>query len=111
MERIKRRAAIAAYKERKSVAGIYTVRCAASDEVWVGQTLDIEKVWNRIGFSLRGAANPHRALQVAWNAHGGEAFSFEALERLEEEPLDFVRRARLNERTAHWRAKLGASAI
>ena len=111
MQRIDRRAAIAAYKKRKSIAGIYAIRCTASGEIWVGQTLDLDKVWNRIGFTLRGGANPHRALQGAWKAHGAEAFSFEALERLEDEPLEFARQSQLNERTAVWRAKLGAAAI
>ena len=111
MDRSERRAAIAAYKERKSVAGIYAVRCAASGEVWVGQALDLDKVWNRIGFTLRGGASPHRALQAAWKAHGAVAFSFEALERLEDEPLDFARQSKLNHLVLSWRAKLGAAGI
>jgi len=50
-------------------------------------------------------------LQAAWKAHGAGAFSFEALERLEDEPLEFARQTQLNERTAVWRAKLGAERI
>jgi len=106
-----RRAARAAYNERKAVAGVYAVRCVASGEVWVGQTRDLDKVWNRILFTLRGDASPHRALQAAWNAEGEAAFAFEALERLEEEALDFAKQSALNERTAHWRAALAAAAI
>ena len=106
-----RRAARAAYKERKAVAGVYALRCAPSGEIWVGQTPDLEKVWNRIAFTLRGGANPHRALQAAWNAHGAAAFAFEPLERLDEEALDFARQSSLKERTAFWREKLGAAAI
>jgi hypothetical protein len=106
-----KRAARAAYKERKSASGVYAVRCAASGEVWVGQTRDLDKVWNRIVFTLRGGASPHRALQAAWNARGEAAFAFEALERLEEEALDFARQSALNGRTAHWRAALAAAAI
>ncbi|MGO9774246.1 MAG: GIY-YIG nuclease family protein [Roseiarcus sp.] len=106
-----RRAARAAYKERKGAAGVYALRCAKSGEVWVGQALDLEKVWNRIAFTLRGGANPHRALQAAWNAHGAAAFAFEPLERLEEEALAFARQSALKERTAFWRKKLGAAAI
>jgi hypothetical protein len=106
-----KKAARAAYKERKSVAGVYAVRCAPSGEIWVGQTLDLAKVWNRIAFTLRAGNSPHRALQAAWNAHGAAAFAFEALEPLEDEALDFARQAALNERTAFWRAKLGAAAI
>ena len=106
-----RRAARAAYKERKAAAGVYAVRCAPSGEVWVGQAPDLATVWNRIAFSLRAGGNPHRALQAAWNAHGAPAFAFEALERLEEETLNFARRAALNERAVFWRKILGAAAI
>ena len=111
MERAQKRAAIAAYKERKSVAGIYAVRCTASGQIWVGRALDLDKVWNRIGFTLRGGASPHRALQAAWNAHGAAAFSFEAIERLEEEKVAFARDSTLNERMSFWRARLRAAAI
>ena len=107
----RRRAARAAYKERKAAAGVYAVRCAPSGEVWVGQTRDLEKIWNRIAFSLRAGGSPNRALQAAWNAHGDAAFAFEALERLEEEALDFARQSALNERAAFWRERLGAAAI
>ena len=111
MERNGKRAARAAYKERKAPAGVYAVRCAASGEVWVGQAPDLDKIWNRIAFTLRGGANRHRALQAAWNAQGAAAFVFEVLERLDEEALDFARQSALKERTAFWRAKLAAAAI
>jgi len=106
-----RRAARAAYKERKAPAGVYALRCAPSGEVWVGQTRDLEKIWNRIAFSLRAGGSPHRALQAAWNAHGEAAFAFGALERLEDEALDFARQSALNGRAAFWRERLGAAAI
>ena len=111
MEKPDRKAALAAYRERKAVAGIYVVRCAATGEGWVGATRDIEKIWNRVAFSLRSGASPHRGMQAAWYVHGAEDFRFEALERLEEEPLDFARDKALAERAAAWRARLGAAAI
>lgn len=107
----RRKAAIAAYKERKSVAGVYALRCAPTGEVWVGATLNLDKIWNRIVFSLSGGADPHRALQLAWTKHGAASFGFEALERLEEEDLPYVRDALLKDRLAHWRDKLGARAM
>jgi hypothetical protein len=107
----RRKAALAAYKERKSAAGIFAVRCAPAGAVWVGQTRDLDKVWNRISFSLRIGADPRRDLQAAWNTHGGAGFAFEALEKLEDESLDFALQSALDERTAFWRAKLGAAAV
>jgi hypothetical protein len=38
-----RKAAIAAYKERKTVAGIYVIRCAASGGAWVGQAPNLAR--------------------------------------------------------------------
>ncbi|MDE3175781.1 MAG: GIY-YIG nuclease family protein [Pseudomonadota bacterium] len=106
-----RRAAITAYKERKSVAGVYALRCAPSGEAWVGETLDIDKVWNRLAFSLRSGSHPRRALQAAWTAHGAAAFAFEALERLPEAPSTYARDAALKERRDFWRDKLAAAPV
>ena len=107
----RRKAAIAAYKERKAAVGIFAVRCAPAGKLWVGQTRDLDKVWNRISFSLRSGADPRRDLQAAWNAHGQAGFAFEPLEALEPEALDFALQSALDERTAFWRAQLGAAAI
>jgi hypothetical protein len=106
-----RKAAIAAYKRRKPAVGIFAVRCAPAGKAWVGQTRDLDKVWNRIAFSLRTGADPRRDLQAAWNAHGAAGFAFEALETLDEEPLDHALQSALDERTAFWREKLGAAVV
>jgi len=107
----RRKAAITAYKERKAAVGVFAVRCAPAGAVWVGQTRDLDKVWNRISFSLRSGADPRRDLQAAWNAHGGAGFAFEPLETLKDETLEFALQSALDERTAFWRGRLGAAAI
>lgn len=106
-----RKAAIAAYKERKTIAGIYVVRCAASGEAWVGQAPNLETIQNRTWFTLRQGAHPCRSLQAAWNAHGEAALTFGECERLEDEETDYVRNALLKERVAYWRTELKADAI
>ena len=53
MDRAGKRAAISAYKERKSAAGVFAVRCEASAEAWVGGTPTLDTVQTRIWFSLR----------------------------------------------------------
>ena len=80
-----RKAAIAAYKERKTIAGIFVIRSKASAEQWVGQAPNLEKIQNRIWFSLRQGSHTCRSLQAAWTAHGPENLTFEECERLEEE--------------------------
>lgn len=106
-----RKAAIAAYKKRKSAAGIYAVRCATAGQAWVGQTLNLETIQNRIWFSLRAGSHSSRELQSAWTAHGADAFTFEPLEQLKDEELPYVRDPLLKERVVHWRSTLNGSVI
>lgn len=106
-----RKAAIAAYKEQKSVAGIFAIRCQATAGVWVGQTPDLAKIQNRIWFTRRQGSHPCRSLQAAWTAHGPDSFAFEECERLEEEDVPYIRDALLKERLLHWRKELGAEAV
>ncbi len=108
---IDRKTAIAAYKERKTIAGIFVVRCAASGQAWVGQAPNLETIRNRIWFSLRQGNHTCRSLQAAWNAHGEAGLSFAECERLEDEESAYVRNALLKERLLHWRDELGAETI
>jgi hypothetical protein len=111
MDHSEKKAAAAAFRERKSVAGIFSLRCATSGEVWVGRTPNLGAIWNRLTFSLRQGANANPKLQAAWRAHGAESFVFAEVERLEDEALGFVRDSLLKDRLAHWRAALGAEAL
>ena len=106
-----KKAAITAYKERKTVAGIYIVRCGRSGQAWVGQTPNLDTIQNRIWFSLRMGSHANRDLQSAWTMHGGDAFTFEAVERLKDEELAYVRDTLLKERATHWRSVLNGAAI
>ena len=105
-----RKTAIAAYKERKTIAGIYVIRCALTGEAWVGQAPNLETIQNRTWFTLRQGSHSCRSLQAAWNAHGEAGLTFGECERLEEDSA-YVRNALLKERVTHWRAELKAEAI
>lgn len=108
---IDRKVATAAYKERKTIAGIYVVRCAVSNEIWVGQAPNVETIQNRIWFTLRQGSHPCRSLQGAWNAHGEAGLTFAECERLDDEETAYVRNSLLKERWLHWRTALKAEAI
>jgi len=111
VDKAARKTAIADYKKREAIAGIYAVRCSLSGRVWVGRTMDLEKVQTRLWFGLRTAGNQHPAMQADWTTYGEESFSFEALEPIEAEELAYVRDAILKERLDHWRSKLGAGVV
>ncbi|GGC62460.1 GIY-YIG nuclease family protein [Chelatococcus reniformis] len=106
-----RKAAIAAYKERKATAGIFAVRCSATGERWVGRTPDLNTVQNRLWFTLRHGSHRSRTLQAAWHRHGPDGFLVEDIELIADEAIDYVRERILKERLAHWRATLDAEAI
>lgn len=106
-----RKAALAAYKDRKTAAGIYALLCRPTGQRWAGRAPDIAKIQNRVWFSLRQNGHTHRDLQAAWNTHGAEAFQFEELERIEEEELSYVRERVLKDRLIHWCEQLSAQAL
>lgn len=106
-----RKVAVAAYKERKVVAGIYLLRCLATGERWAGQAPDLSTIQNRIWFTLRHGSHRGSGLQAAWNAHGQDAFAFEEIERLDEKALEAGRERVMKARLAHWCAELGAEAV
>jgi hypothetical protein len=110
MDKQARREAIRDWKEKKTVAGVYAVRCAATGEVWVAGASNVESQQTRHWFGLRMGSHTNKAMQAAWNAHGREAaLTFEVVERLDDEDLTPIGRADLlKARERHWIAALGA---
>jgi hypothetical protein len=109
MSAVDRKAAVAAYKKRETIAGVYAIRSAAGG-VWVGYARDIDAIQNRVWFSLRTGAHMSKALQAAWNAEGETAFSLEPLELVDADTLGFNPDKVLRDRVAEWRGRLGAEA-
>lgn len=103
-----RKAAVAAYKERKVVGGVYAVRCEESGEIWVGHWPNIETIQTRLWFTLRQGTHPRKELLEAWRRHGESQFSFEILERLDDETPSYARDSALKDRASHWRQTLNA---
>ena len=111
MQKAERRAAVAAFKERKAVSGVFVVRCAANGEAWVGASRQLEAQQNSLWFSLRHRAHINRALQAAWNVHGPDGFAFEILETLPADLSDLGRSDALKARAAAWRERLNCPAL
>ena len=111
MNREQRKAAVAAYRERKPAVGIYAVVCHASGQRWIGRAPDLGTIQTRLWFTLRRGSCAHRALQAAWNQHGPDAFSLDIIERIEDEALAYVRDGILKDRLSHWCSTFGADPI
>ncbi len=106
-----RRAAIAAYKEVKSVAGIYSVTCMASGQVWVGESRNLAAQPNSFWFMLRLGSHRTPAVQAAYDTYGAGGLVYAELERLPEEDLVLVQRQMLKDAAAAWMVKLGAARL
>jgi len=105
---VDRKAAAAAYKERKVAPGVYVIRCPAAGLCWVGQAQDLSTIWTRMSFTLRHGSHPNRRLQSLWSERGGDGFFYEELERLDEKSLGVGQDRALKERLAHWASALSA---
>lgn len=106
-----RKALIAAYKQQKTVAGVFAVICTATGDVWVGKTRHLDTVRNGLWFALKHGTSPHRGLQGVWNAESEADFRFEALDRLPEDTSPLMRDSELAERAARWISRLQAQAL
>ena len=101
-----------AWAERKRSQGVFAVRCAASGEVWVDASKNLDSQKNSIWFSLRMGGHRNKAAQAAWNAHGEETFSYDVLEEVADETLTPMGvRDLLKTRERHWREQLGAASL
>lgn len=113
MDKQSRREAIRDYKERKVPIGIFSLRCVATGETWVGASRNLDGQKNSSLFSLRLGSHRNSAMQAAWKAHGGEAgFEFTVVELLEDDTLGPLGRDTwLKERERHCRQALGARPV
>jgi len=106
-----RKAAIAAYKERKPAYGVFAVICNATGEAWVGKSRHVDTEHNGLWFALRLGSGRHKGLQAAWTEHGETEFRFEELDRLRDDYPEIGRMDELTRRAALWQARLQASAL
>lgn len=109
MDKQSRRQLARDFKEKRAPVGVFAVRCAASGEVWVGVSKNLEAQKRSLWMGMRWGQSFHRAMQAAWTAHGEVAMSFEVLEAVDEPELTAMGLADLlKARERHWIEALGA---
>lgn len=112
MEKARKKEIARAYAERKRVQGVFAVRCAASGDVWISSSRNLDTQKNSVWFALRMGGHPNKAVQAAWNAHGEDAFAYEIVEELSDEGLTAMGfRDLMKAREHDWREALGAGAL
>lgn len=107
-----RKAAIRAYKERKTARGVFAMRCSETNSVWVDSAMDLEAAENRIWFALRlGGPHTEKSMLTEFQTHGRDKFTYKVLETLDQDVEPIALRDLLKEKKLHWMAQLGARAI
>jgi hypothetical protein len=71
------------YLQTPRPTGIFAVRCLANDKMFIGQSENLDGIFNRIKFQLNANCHNQKDLQTDWNEFGADKFEFEVLEELE----------------------------
>jgi hypothetical protein len=75
-----RREAIRKYKDREQPMGIFCIRNWQNGKAFLGSSLDVPAMLNRLRFQLQLGKHPNAALQADWTALGADAFTLETLD-------------------------------
>lgn len=84
MDKQDRREAVAAYKARRSVGGVYQIRNTETGRVMLTRATDLRGSENRFRFAQMTDTCVDYALQADWKQYGKDVFVFETLESLEQ---------------------------
>lgn len=106
-----RKARVAEYKERPTIAGVFAVVCTATGESWVGKSRHIDTQQNGLWFALKLRSSPYASLQAAWDANDPRDFRFEQLDRLPADISALRRTDELNARARLWTLRLQATPL
>ena len=62
--------------------GVFQVRNLMSGKVFVGSSMNLDAIFNRIRFQLYAGAHPNKGLEADWKQYGTGKFVFEVLEQI-----------------------------
>jgi hypothetical protein len=83
MKNQNRKQLLEAYKERKIVGGICTIKNTANGKMFLAAVTDLQGYKNRYEFSQATGGCVDLRIQKDWDKFGREVFVFEVLEELE----------------------------
>ncbi len=93
-------------KEWKISRGIFTIRIGS---VWVESSRDLDAAEKRTFFLLRsGDVQVDKTAAAEFREHGQDAFTYEVLEKLDEDVAELAIGDLISERKRHWLATLSA---
>jgi hypothetical protein len=72
------------FKQIKYRMGVFQIKNRLNGKVFVGSSTDLKAAWFSQKLKLDTGMHPNSNLQKAWKEAGGDNFSYEILETLEE---------------------------
>lgn len=89
------------------------MRCQPTGGVWVDSAMDLDAAENRTRFILRHGNETQisKSILAEFRVHGEEAFTFEILEKLDDDVAQMSIRDLLKERKLHWLQQVGAQKL
>ena len=75
----------AAYKLKRFKVGVFQLRNKVNGKIFVGSSVNLDAIWNRISSELKLGGHRNKQLQNDWMMFGEENFTFEILSELQEE--------------------------
>lgn len=72
------------YKQMRFSMGVFQIRNLINGKIFIGSSVNLDKIWNRHKFQLEMNGHKSKGLQQDWNEQGAENFVFEVLEELKE---------------------------
>jgi hypothetical protein len=70
------------YKASRRPMGVFQIRNLVNKKIYVGSSLDLTAMFNRIRFQLFAGAHPNKPLETDWRNLGSSKFEFEVLEEI-----------------------------
>ena len=61
-----KKAAKLAYKASRRPIGVFLIRNLVSNKVFVGSSMDLTAIFNRMRFQLAAGAHPNKELETDW---------------------------------------------
>ena len=110
VDKSRRKELLQQYSERPPQDGVFALRNAATNEVWIGVSRNLDTQRNGLWARLLNGMLINKDVQASWKAHGEAAFTYEIVERFTESDPHVIERRRI-ERANHWRGQLGAGTV
>lgn len=85
------------YKKMKFKVGVFHIKNTVNQKIFIGSSIDLDAMWNRIRTELRYGGCPNSELQNDWEKFGEENFEYEILSEIKQDEktnINFRKEAR-----------------